>query len=320
MSEVDASKSYNISIIDNQFPLYKVINILCSLIEPIHADIATGYLFESGLGMLKPTFKMLSEKGVTANLVVGSLQHYRTALRTSDYVQDMDLNTAKLINKYIKSNLIALRTYEKSFYHGKYYCFKGKQISFTVIGSSNVSASGLSNHRELNTIYIYHNSQDLIAPTAKWYAGFLPECSKIALLDENCFTRSFSKSGTYELSKYDVQARVDSLSDKEQQARLNMWLAKGPTRIYKLDDNYTTSFSGYIAIVYKQYNVCVLESFKSGNAFYCFNTSDFADIENDIKTKTKIQLFNHPLLLKRGYHIADPFNMMLNVNDLFFGK
>ena len=320
LREVDASKGYNINIIDNNFPLYKVINILCSLIEPTHADIATGYLFESGLGMLKPTFKMLFERGVTANLIVGSLQHYYTSLRTNDYVQDMDLNTAKLINKYIKSNLVYLRTYEKSFYHGKYYYFRGKHISFTIIGSSNVSASGLSNHRELNTIYIYHNSQEIILPASKWYAGFLSECSRIDLLDERCFTRPFSKSGTHELSRYDVQVRVDSLSDKEQQARLNMWLSKSPTNIYKLDDNYTVSFSGYIVIVYKQYNVCVLESFKNGNAFYCFNTADFDDIEKDIKTKTKIQLFNHPLLLKRGYHITDSFNMMLNVNDLFFRK
>lgn len=317
LDKVETSKGYIIHILDNSFPLYKVINILCSLIEPTHADIATGYLFESGLGMLKPTFKILSEKGVTANLTIGSLQHYNTSVQTSDYVQDMDLNTAKLVNKYIKSNLIFLRTYEKNFYHGKYYCFKGKHISFTIIGSSNVSASGLSNHRELNTIYIYHNSQDIITAASEWYVGFLSECSKIALLDEKCFAQSFSKSSTYELSKYDVQARIDALSDKNQQARLNMWLSKNPTKIYKLDDSHTVAFSSYIVVVYKQYNVCVLESFKSGNAFYCFNTADFSDIENDIKTKSKIQLFNHPLLLKRGYHIADSFNMMLNVNDLF---
>lgn len=317
LNEIISSNGYKIIVVDNNFPLYKVINILCCLIKPTHADIATGYLFESGLGMLKPTFKMLSESGVTANLIVGSLQHYHAFQQTNDYIQDMDLNTAKLINKYIKSNLISLKTYEKSFYHGKYYCFRGKQTSFTIIGSSNVSSSGLSNHRELNTLYIYHNSQDIIAPASEWYIRFLSECNQITLLDEQCFIQSFLKPGTYELSKYDVQTRVNALSDKEQQARLNMWLSKNPTNIYKFDDDYTLAFSGYIVILYKQYNVCVLESFKSGNAFYCFNTANFSDIENDIKTKTKVQLFYHPLLLKRGYHVADSFNMMLNVNDLF---
>lgn len=315
---LSVNKGYEISIVDNRFPLHKIINILCTLVEPEYADIATGYLFESGLGMLKPSFKFLSENGITVNLTIGSLQHYNALQKSSSYVQDMDLNTARLINKHIKSNLINLYTYEKSFYHGKYYCFRGKEISFTIIGSSNVSASGLNNHRELNAIYIYHNSQKIITSASEWYKSFLSECTTIPMLDECCFVHPVKQNtGTYELSKYDVQARIDALSDKDQQARLNMWLSKNPSKIYKLDDDSTVAFSGYIVVVYKQYNVCVLESFRSGNAFYCFNTADISEIEKDIKTKTKVQLFNHPLLLKRGYHIADSFNMMLNVNDLF---
>ena len=317
LDEIRSTKGCKIDIVDNSFPLYKVINILCALIEPVHADMATGYLFKSGLGMLKPTFEMLFKNEVVTNLTVGSLQHYNEYSKKNSYIQDMDIDTARLINKYIKSNLISLRTYEKSFYHGKYYCFAGKEISFTIIGSSNISSSGLSNHRELNTIYIYHNSNAIIISALEWYRAFLSQCIKINLLDERYFTQPHSPSNTYELSKYDLKTRIDTLSDKEQQARLNMWLSKNPTNIYKFDDEVTVAFSEYIAIAYKQYNVCVLESFKSGNAFYCFNTADFSDIENDIKTKTKIQLFNHPLLLKRGYHIADSFNMMLNVNDLF---
>lgn len=317
LEDIRVTKGYKIDIVDNSFPIYKIINILCSLIDPIHTDIATGYLFESGLGLLKTTFKKLVDNGVKANLTIGSLQHYNDVIQRNDYIQDMDLKTARLLNKYIKSNLISLLTYEKNFYHGKYYYFKGKHISFTIIGSSNISASGLSTHRELNTLYIYHNSQNLIASATEWYKQFFSECSEIALLDEHCFVQFTPKTSIHELSKYDVQSRIDALSDKQHQARLNMWLGKNPTKIYKLDDNYTTSFSGYIVIVYKQFNICVLESFKSGNAFYCFNTADFSDIEEDIKTKTKAQLFNHRLLLKRGYHIADSFNMMLTVNNLF---
>lgn len=64
--------------------------------------------------------------------------------------------------------------------------------------------------------------------------------------------------------------------------------------------------------------MCILESFEGGNAFYCFNTSDYDVLKNDIQDKTKVQLFTHPLLLKRGYHLSDSFNMMLNINDLFY--
>lgn len=311
------NRNFVIEVIDNGFPVYKIINILCSLIEPIESNIATGYLFESGLGMLNPSFKILHKRGVKTKLTIGALQYYRNVVQNNEYVRDMDKNTAKLINKFIKSNLVSLSTYEDAFYHGKYFNIKGENISFTIIGSSNVSSSGLNKNRELNTLYIYHNSNDIIQSADKWYNDFILSCVSLELLDESYFLQHSLKKGIYEITKKDVQTRISTLSDVDQQARLNMWISKNPSKIMKLESDYSLSFSDYIVILYKQYNLCVLESFKGGNAFYCFNSSNYSDIEKDIKNKTKVQLYNHPLLLKRGYHMSDSFNMMLNVNELF---
>lgn len=319
IANIKQGRSFCIDIIDNTFPMYKVLNILCEIITPVKADIATGFLFESGLGMLKPTFNILAKQGVRTNLTIGSLQHYFGTLKNHDQIGNMDLQTAILLNKYIKSNLITLRTYDKSFYHGKYYYFQGKDISFILIGSSNVSASGLAGNRELNTLYIFHNSNDIMKSSIDWYHTFLSECIHIDLLNEACFPdrKTHSEAITYELNSQVVHMQIAELNDKERQERLNLWLSKAPTKIYKLKEGCTKAFDGYIVIQYSNYNLCILESFESGNAFYCFNTSDFSSIEKDIISKTKVQLFSHPLLIKRGYHSADLFNLMLNVNSLF---
>ena len=310
---------YNIEIIDNTLPVYNVINMLSELIHPQKADIATGYLFESGLGMLKPTFNLFLNNGVKTTLTVGALQNYHTQLQTHGCVTDMDLQTAVLLNKYIKSDLIKLQTYPKTFYHGKFYYIQGRTVSFIIIGSSNVSASGLSSNRELNTLYIFHNSNNIMESGIKWYHSFSSECTYIDTLNEMCFVdhKKHSETIAYELTPQAMHMHIQSLTDKERQERLNMWLSKSPSCIYKLKEGCTKAFDGYIVIQYEDYNLCILESFDGGNAFYCFNTSKFNDIEKDLKTKTKAQLFSHPLLIKRGYHSSDMFSLMLNINSLF---
>ena len=316
---IENNHDFCIEIVDNTFPVYKTINILSEIIDPISADIATGFLFESGLGMLKPTFNTLFNKGVQTTLTIGSLQNYFDVLKKHELITEMDFRTATLLNKYIKSNLIKLKTYDKSFYHGKYYYFQGKEVSFILLGSSNVSASGLSGNRELNTLYIFHNSSDIMKCSIEWYRSFVEECTNIDLLSEFCFIDKSNTRSTiaYEVSNRAMQMQVAELSDKERQERLNLWLSKSPTTIYKLKDGCTKAFDNYVLIQYENYNLCVLESFNSGNAFYCFNTGKFSDIEKDLVRKTKVQLFSHPLLIKRGYHSSDMFNLMLNVNSLF---
>lgn len=147
----------------------------------------------------------------------------------------------------------------------------------------------------------------------EWYRSFVEECTNIDLLSEFCFIDKSNTRSTiaYEVSNRAMQMQVAELSDKERQERLNLWLSKSPTTIYKLKDGCTKAFDNYVLIQYENYNLCVLESFNSGNAFYCFNTGKFSDIEKDLVSKTKVQLFSHPLLIKRGYHSSDMFNLML---------
>ena len=308
-----------VNVIDNKIPLYRIINYLVKAINPTEANIAVGYLFESGLGMLKDSFRLLYDRGVKTNITVGSLQHYYDNLENRTYVEEMDIGTARLLNKFLKSGLISLSTYENTFYHGKFFWFSGENVSFMILGSSNISASGLRRNRELNTLYIFNKRNEIVSKHIEWYNTLKSETITIEKLDECCFSQKEENNDlpAYEMNIHDIRSAVNALTDKEQQERLNLWLSKSPSKVYKMKETMTKAFDGYIVIEYHRENLCVLESLQPGNAFYCFNTGNFDVLREDICKKTKVQLFQHKLLLKRGYHCSDTFTLMLSINDLF---
>jgi dsRNA-specific ribonuclease len=304
-------------ILDNKVPIYEAINEIVKFIIPYEVNIAVGFLFESGLGMLKPMFNRLRENNITSTLLIGTLQNYQKVCQEKGYINQMDYETAELLNKFLKSNLIQLKTYPHCFYHGKYYYFRGKEATCIIIGSSNVSASGLKNNRELNTLQIIPNSDTSINTYSEWFDKLIKECIDINSLNLTMFTKAKKDSQYEQIFDSDIRNRIDSLTDKEQQERLNMWLSKLPYRILRIGDKATKSFKSYVVFEYPQYNLLVLESFEPHNAFYCFNTGKYSDIENELKIKNKIQMCTHSLFLKRGYHCSDTFNLMLNVNSIF---
>lgn len=304
-------------ILDNKVPIYEAINEIVKLIIPYEVNIAVGFLFESGLGMLKPMFNRLKENNITSTLLIGTLQNYQKICQEKGYIEQMDYETAELLNKFLKSNLIQLKTYPHCFYHGKYYYFHGEEATCIIIGSSNVSASGLKANRELNTLQIIPNSDINVKTYTEWFDKLINECIDIHSLNLSLFTKATNNSQYEQILDSDIRNRIDSLTDKEQQERLKMWLSKLPYRILRIGDKATKSFKSYVVFEYPQYNLLVLESFEPHNAFYCFNTGKYSDIENELKTKNKIQMCNHSLFLKRGYHSSDTFNLMLSVNSIF---
>ena len=78
------------------------------------------------------------------NLIIGSLQHYNNCLHSGTTVDGIDYDTAKYLNGLLCLKHITISTYEERFFHGKYYCLRGNKYSAIVIGSSNVSSSGLN--------------------------------------------------------------------------------------------------------------------------------------------------------------------------------
>jgi len=316
IEEVKASDKMHSLIIDNKIPTANIINEIVNSINPHTANIAVGFLFESGLGMLKPTFNLLRQNNVKATMIVGTLQKYTAIKQNKSYIEQMDYDTAVLLNKYIKSDLIELRTYPQAFYHGKFYYFANNDITCVITGSSNISVSGLKINKELNVINIISNRDNNKHLYYEWFEELKRDCIHIDYLDTSLFLKGEKKSFE-EISLIDVKIKIEALTDKQQQERLNMWISKNPYRVLKMSKEISNAFKSYIVFEYPQYNLSVLESFESENAFYCFNTGDFDALKNDLRGKNKIQMCMHPLFLKRGYHTSDTFNLMLNINSLF---
>ena len=136
---------------------------------------------------------------------------------------------------------------------------------------------------------LYPNSDINVKTYTEWFDKLINECIDIHSLNLSLFTKATNNSQYEQILDSDIRNRIDSLTDKEQQERLKMWLSKLPYRILRIGDKATKSFKSYVVFEYPQYNLLVLESFEPHNAFYCFNTGKYSDIENELKTKNKIQ-------------------------------
>jgi len=260
----------------------------------------------------------MHQKQIKARLIIGSLQKYNKCIDKGLYVTDMDVETAKYLNLLTKNNLIELYTHEQCFYHGKYYYFKGKEISVIIIGSSNLSGSGLEVNRECNILYVLKNGYQ--KNKIQWFEDFILDCEEINLLDERCFVdeKIFKDSleSKEQINVVDFSNRIKSLTDIEKRERLKIWINLNPNKIYEV--NEIQAFTNYYIFIYEEYNVCVLESIVKDNAFYCFNTSNYHQLIKYTVGLSKIKIMQCPLFIKRGYHTKDLFNTKLVANGMFY--
>ena len=184
--EMDAHNScfflnqYNESIIDILLPLSKIV-------EPQSMIIATGFLYKSGLSMLNSILEPIMRKGGDITLTVGSLQHYNPAENEGTALEDFDFNTARYLRGLQNLQYVKLLTYEERFFHGKFYLFQGTEMSAVIIGSSNLSSSGLLINAELNTIFVCKNSDPALKRYEEWYNNFSNECKLLPPLVLSCF-------------------------------------------------------------------------------------------------------------------------------------
>ena len=280
--------------------------------------IATGYLFKSGINLLNNIISPIISSGGKIDLVVGSLQKYFDDI----IIESMDYETAKYLKGLLNLGVISLSTYTQSFYHGKFYKFIGDNYTCIIIGSSNVSKSGLSCNSELNNIFIFKNEDQNLLMYEKWLNVFKDSCSPISSIDLSRFnkkmedrdTSSNKTIGKY-ISNETFLSKTRKINNINTQERMRIWLSHNPTRIY--DQLSISPFKNYILFAYENINLYVFESFDFGNAFYCFKSNSLEELLLSIKDKTKLQLYKINEYYTRGYHISDTINMKINIASLF---
>lgn len=313
---------YYSGIVSEDYPINKLINYLCREIGVKNIYIASGFVFKSGLELIEPSFDIALDNEGEVKIIIGSLQKYRNlVLNNVTKINGMDKDTAVYINNLINNKGLRMSTYEKRFFHGKFYLLNGEKKSCLIIGSSNLSNSGFNLNRELNIIKIIENDSDFIDEYFNWFNLLWDDCYEVKELDSNYFYDYEVENdaiGYSKIIKRDssyIESELKELSDEEVKKRLRMWLSKEPDNIYS--DLNIESLKDYILFEYKDFNLIILESFEHGNSYYHFNNYEVDSLLEEIRTLSKTEIFNLSEMNKRGYHISNHENLEIAINSLF---
>ncbi|KGK88590.1 phospholipase D-like domain-containing protein [Clostridium sp. HMP27] len=314
------------TIINNVEPLNEHIKFLSNKIDIQNLYVASGFVYKSGLKLIESVINNVKKINGKIRLIVGSLQNYNEICKSNDNrVAGMNKETAIYINDLLRKNSIVIRTFERQFYHGKYYFLEGYTKSCVIIGSSNLSISGLVNNRELNMLYVIDNNSKTYNFFKKWFNKFWDECIEINELTVDIFNdintnydTNFDDECIKKLQNQDVKEYINELTDEEIKMRLNLWMNKEPDNIYT--DLNIDSLKDYVLIEYKKYNLIVLESFKAGNSYYYFKNKTIETLLDTIRYMSKSEIFNLANMSKRGYHTHNSNKLEVNINSLFVKK
>lgn len=321
MKQEAYKNDFSMKLIDSNKPIDTYLNEFASKIDVDAVNIASGFVYKSGLKQLEPLFRQIYAKEGKIRIIVGSLKNYYLS-STDNKLVNIDLDTARELNIMITQHGSEVYTFENRFYHGKYYMLFGKEWSCCLIGSSNLTSSGFRGNYELNTLYLVKNGTGYYEKMSQWYDEFLMKCTQIDMLSECNFTDTSMNfdtimAGTNIVSANvsDIKAEIQELSDEETKFRLNLWLSKNPNNIYRQLD--IENLKAYVAFEFKENQLIVFESFESGNGYYYFYSDNIFEVVQKVKSLTKTEIFNLSNMDRRGYHIKDREVLQNKINSLF---
>lgn len=298
-------------------------DVICSLItEHVVENVymAVGFAFLSGLKWLEKPFEKIHGQNGKTQLIIGSLQNYDNG-RVNNRI---DRNSVKGLNALLEKNLISLFTYNKSFYHGKFYYIGCRDKAYVIVGSSNISHTAFSDNVELDVIHVMERESPEEKMFLGWYQNLQDNCVEISHLDDSSFTDfnwsseldAFSNIKNTRISKYEVQKKIDVLTDEELKYRLNIWISKNPSEIY--DNLEIEALMGYVMFVYASDQIVVFESYVPGNAYYVFRyTGSLGVFLSNIATMSKTQMAFSEHYISRGYHIQNRERIERRISKYF---
>lgn len=290
--------------------LADILLVLSELINPTSISIASGFLYKSGLSMINPIIETTIKNGGRVDLIIGSMQKYYECLALNKMMDGIDYETGQYLKKLLEKDYIKLATYEHRFFHGKYYMIKGSIYTAVIIGSSNVSYSGLMNNSELNTVLLCPSTDAHLYQYNAWFEEFFKSCSIISSINLKLFKERVSErdsdieSVVYgkNVSIKTFSNRIQALSDSEIKHRLSMWMAYRPSRI--IEDVKICPFEGYVLLEFLDRKLYVFESLIPNNAFYCFKEPSIENLKSLLIGKSKTQIYKEKIMVKRGYHMS----------------
>lgn len=314
-----AGKDTTISILDSHKSFSSQIEMLIKNLNIQHVVIACGYCFASGLSLLRNVVNKTLFSNIPFELYIGSLQNYDES-STDNLITGIDKSTVKVLNQYLSQSNFQLYTCPDRFYHGKVYIFEGEYETIICLGSSNISSSAFISNYELNVVFKTQTASELHKNFQVWTKQLKHYSKRIDDLDESMFGNNEIKQDGSVLLKHvsltSMRHRISELSNVEIQYRLNLWMSYSPDTI--AEDLGILSLPNYFVFVFRKYGLMVLESFVSGNAYFCISFSDsFENIINTISTLSKTEIFEYSQMTKRGYHVPNKFTLENNIRRYF---
>ncbi len=271
--------------------------------------VACGFVYSSGIRMLRSEIDSLLKNGTEIKILAGNLQHYFS----EKHNVQMDKDTAKQLHMLIQKG-VELKTITDCFYHGKLYFLVGDEVTFVIVGSTNMSRNAFRFNNEFDNMFIYSNEQNahMFHFNKLWDSATL-----IETLDETRFATIIETTEGEQLTTIDINAtreKIRKIDDEGLQKRLLTWLEYNPSNIY---DKLDVAGREYIAIEYAERKMIVLESFFPGNSYFVFYNSEIKGLIKDIEGKTKTDIFELCGMEKRGYHIREQLKLEIKIKSYF---
>ena len=142
---------------------YRIINdneIISDLIFDIITNIkatkfyaAIGFAFYSGLIMLDPSIRAVTENGGESEPLIGSLQTDGLAIKN----HRIDKKTIEYLEKMRHKYNVAIFSRGSEFYHGKYYYISNDKQTYVIVGSTNISKTAFLDNHELDMLFKYEH-------------------------------------------------------------------------------------------------------------------------------------------------------------------
>lgn len=271
--------------------------------------IACGFVYASGIKMLRSEIDKLLADGMNVKILAGNLQHY-----FSDHsVAQMDLETAQELNRLIKAGT-EVRTITDCFYHGKMYVLICDDITFVISGSTNVSRNAFRYNNELDNLFVYSAFEN---QHIKHFETLWNKAVSIPELDENRFMPRIDSNEGEQRHMLDIDSmrdRIKQIEDDDLRNRLVTWLKYTPSNIY---DKIDVGGNEYIAIEFADKKMIVLESFFPGNSYFVFYNHSVDTLLGTIEGRSKTEIFELSGMEKRGYHIREQLKLEVKIASYF---
>lgn len=274
----------------------KIPDILYNIAVSIKATdfrMAVGYAYKKGIELILPTILIVKNLKGSVELGIGALQNYNT----SQHVLGMDKLTANYINRLVEDGYIdGVFTCDEKFYHGKFYYISNGEISYVLVGSSNITKSAFTDNTEFDVLFRMDLSENQMRERdshfAKWYGNLKARTTFLNVLDVEKFTETTHTGKSKKQSSDNAIRR--SLTNKEENDRLDLILKYSPeihpSPFVGAGKSSFKAFKKYHVFVFAEKNVIILESFSYGDACYAFSAGEFSIIKNIFSYTSKMQI------------------------------